>query len=202
MEKLIQRPEQNPHNAIPIIDTIPSPAAATAIIPAAYITPICTPVLDWELFFFYFFFPIVLDIRLDVFFTVVLTYVLNYAAYFSEIYRGGINSIDKGQYEAAHALGISKGQTMKDIILPQTMKAVLPPTVNETANLVKDTALASTLPVVDLMKAANSAVNRLTDITPFIFAAIIYFIMTLVVTLIAGRIEKYFSRYDEKGEDK
>ena len=151
-----------------------------------------TPLL-LQLFFFYFFFPIVLDIRLDVFFTVVLTYVLNYAAYFSEIYRGGINSIDKGQYEAAHALGISKGQTMK---------AVLPPTVNETANLVKDTALASTLPVVDLMKAANSAVNRLTDITPFIFAAIIYFIMTLVVTLIAGRIEKYFSRYDEKGEDK
>ena len=160
-----------------------------------------TPLL-LQLFFFYFFFPIVLDIRLDVFFTVVLTYVLNYAAYFSEIYRGGINSIDKGQYEAAHALGISKGQTMKDIILPQTMKAVLPPTVNETANLVKDTALASTLPVVDLMKAADSAVNRLTDITPFIFAAIIYFIMTLVVTLIAGRIEKYFSRYDEKGEDK
>lgn len=159
-----------------------------------------TPLL-LQLFFFYFFFPIVLGIQMNVFLTVVLTYVLNYAAYFSEIYRGGINSIDKGQYEAAHALGIPKKLTMKDIILPQTMKAVLPPVVNETANLVKDTALASTLPVIDLMKATNSAVNRMTDMTPFIFAAIIYFIMTLVLTLVAGRLEKHFSRYDEKGEE-
>lgn len=159
-----------------------------------------TPLL-LQLFFFYFFFPLVLNIQMNVFFTVVLTYVLNYAAYFAEIYRGGINSIDRGQYEAAFALGISKRQTMTDIVMPQTMKAILPPVVNEAVTLVKDTALASTLPVIDLMKATNSAVNRTTDMTPFFFAAIIYLIMTFVLTIISGRLEKYFSRYDAKEED-
>ena len=156
-----------------------------------------TPLL-LELFFFYFFFPLVLNIQMNAFVTVVLTYVLNYAAYFAEIYRGGINSIDRGQYEAAHALGLSKRQTMGDIILPQTMKAILPPVVNETITLVKDTALASSLPVIELMKATNSAVNRMTDMTPFFFAAIIYLIMTFVLTVVAGRLEKHFSRYDAK----
>ena len=156
-----------------------------------------TPLL-LQLFFFYFFFPLVLNIQMNAFVTVVLTYVLNYAAYFAEIYRGGINSIDRGQYEAAHALGLSKRQTMGDIILPQTMKAILPPVVNETITLVKDTALASSLSVIELMKATNSAVNRMTDMTPFFFAAIIYLIMTFVLTVVAGRLEKHFSRYDAK----
>ena len=158
-----------------------------------------TPLL-LQLFFFYFFFPLKLGVKISAFTAVVLTYVLNYAAYFAEMYRGGINSIDRGQYEAAHALGLSRGQTMRDIILPQTMKAILPPTVNEAITLVKDTALASTLAVTDLMKATTSAVNRMTDMTPFFFAAIIYLIMTFVLTLIAGKLEKYFSRYDAKEE--
>ena len=158
-----------------------------------------TPLL-LQLFFFYFFFPLVLDIQMNAFVTVVFTYVLNYAAYFAEIYSGGINSIDRGQYEAAHALGLSRRQTMGDIILPQTMKAILPPVVNEAITLVKDTALASSLPVIELMKATNSAVNRMTDMTPFFFAAIIYLIMTFVLTVIAGRLERHFSRYDAKGE--
>ena len=158
-----------------------------------------TPLL-LQLFFFYFFFPLKLGVKISAFTAVVLTYVLNYAAYFAEIYRGGINSIDRGQYEAAHALGLSRGQTMRDIILPQTMKAILPPTVNEAITIVKDTALASTLAVTDLMKATTSAVNRMTDMTPFFFAAIIYLIMTFVLTLIAGKLEKYFSRYDAKEE--
>ena len=158
-----------------------------------------TPLL-LQLFFFYFFFPLVLGLQMNVFVTVVLTYVLNYAAYFAEIYRGGINSIDKGQYEAAHALGLSRKQTMADIILPQTMKAILPPVVNEAITLVKDTALASTLPIIELMKATNSAVNRMTDMTPFFYAAMIYLLMTFVLTLAAGQLEKYFSRYDAKEE--
>ena len=132
------------------------------------------------------------------FLAIIIGFALNYAAYFAEIYRGGINSIDRGQYEAAHALGLSKRQTMGDIILPQTMKAILPPVVNETITLVKDTALASSLPVIELMKATNSAVNRMTDMTPFFFAAIIYLIMTFVLTVVAGRLEKHFSRYDAK----
>ena len=153
-----------------------------------------------QLWFFYFFFPFNFGITFDALTTAVLTYVLNYAAYFAEIYRGGINSIDRGQYEAAHALGLSRKQTMFDIILPQTMKAILPPVVNEAITLVKDTALVSSLAVVDLMKATNSAVNRMTSLTPFFYAAIIYLLMTFVLTLIAGRLEKYFSRYDAKEE--
>ncbi len=158
-----------------------------------------TPLL-LQLFFFYYFFPLVLDIKMNVFITVLLAYVLNYAAYFAEIYRGGINSIDIGQYEAAHSLGLSRRQTMMDIILPQTMKAILPPVVNEAITLVKDTALASTLPIIDLMKATNSAVNRMSDVTPYFFAAVIYLLMTFILSLLARRLEKYFKRYDGKGE--
>lgn len=159
-----------------------------------------TPLL-LQLFFFYYFFPLVLDIKgMNVFVTVLLTFVLNYAAYFAEIYRGGINSIDIGQYEAAHSLGLSRRQTTMDIILPQTMKAILPPVVNEAITLVKDTALASTLPIIDLMKATNSAVNRTSDVTPYFFAAVIYLLMTFVLSLLARRLEKYFKRYDGKGE--
>ena len=153
-----------------------------------------------QLFFFYFFFPLVLHLQISVFLTVILTFVLNYSAYLAEIYRGGINSVDKGQHEAAFALGLSKKQTLLDIILPQTMKAVLPPIVNEAITLVKDTALASALPLVELMKATNSSVNRMTDITPMLFAALIYLIMTLVLTVVAGRLEKRFARYDRPEE--
>ena len=86
-----------------------------------------TPLL-LQLFFFYFFFPIYLNIRTPAFTTAAFTFVLNYAAYFAEIYRGGINSIDKGQYEAAHSLGLTRRQTMFGIIIPQTMN--LAATVN------------------------------------------------------------------------
>lgn len=159
-----------------------------------------TPLL-LQMFFVYFFFPMKLNIMISAFTAVIIAFVLNYAAYFSEIYRGGINSIDRGQYEAAHALALSKSQTMKDIILPQTMKATLPPIVNEAIILVKDTALASSLgTVLELMKATNSAVNRMTDLTPFFAAAVIYLVMTFVLTLIAGKLEKYFARYDAKEE--
>ena len=127
-----------------------------------------------QLWFFYFFFPFNFGITLDALSTAILTYVLNYA------------------------LGLSKGQTMKDIILPQTMKAIMPPVVNEAITLVKDTALVSSIAVIDLMKATNSAVNRMTSLTPFFYAAVIYLIMTFVLTIIAGRLEKHFSRYDAK----
>ena len=153
-----------------------------------------------QLFFFYFFFPFTLDITIPTLPTACITFVLNYAAYFAEIYRGGINGIDRGQYEAAYVLGLSRGQTMKDIILPQTMKTILPPVVNEAITLVKDTALASSIGDIELMKATQSAVNRETDISIFVWPAAIYLVMISVLTLAAGRIEKYFMRYDAKEE--
>ena len=129
----------------------------------------------------------------------VLTFSLNSAAYISEIFRGGINAIDRGQYEAAMSLGVGYRDMMKDIILPQTMKAVLPPVANEAITLVKDTALASTIgTVIDLMRSTSTTVNRLTDMTPFVVAALIYLIMTGVLTFGTGKLEKYFKKYDAK----
>lgn len=149
-----------------------------------------------QLFFFYFFLPLTFDIQLDIFNTSVLTFVLNYAAYFAEIYRGGINSIDKGQFEAAQALGLSKRQTMLDIILPQTMKSILPPVFNETIVLVKDTALASTIGMPDIMKVTTGIVSSTSNTAIFVGAAGIYLILNLVLTLVQKKLENHFSRYD------
>ncbi len=151
-----------------------------------------------QLFFFYFFLPIAYDVRLDVFTTSVITFVLNYAAYFAEIYRGGINGIDQGQYEAAHALGLSRSRTMIGIVLPQMMRIILPPVSNEAIVLIKDTALASVISLGELMKASKAAVNRDVDPMAYFVAAIIYLILTFVLTLIAGKLEKRYNVYSQQ----
>lgn len=158
-----------------------------------------TPLL-LQLFFFYFFLPMWFGdmFRFDAFTTAAFTFILNYAAYFAEIYRGGINSIDKGQYEAAHSLGLSKSQTMFGIILPQTIKCVLPPISNEAIVLMKDTALVSAIGAMDLMKASASAVNRDVNPTAYLIAAIIYLILTFLLTLLSNYVERRFSIYDAK----
>lgn len=156
-----------------------------------------TPLL-LQLYFFYFLLPIQFDIRIPLFATAVITFVLNYAAYFAEIYRGGINGIDRGQYEAAKALGLSKMQTMFGIILPQTMRIILPPVSNEAIVLVKDTALASAISLGELMKASKSAVNRDVNPTAYLAAAVIYLIFTFILTLISNKLEKRFTRYNQR----
>ncbi len=158
-----------------------------------------TPLL-LQLFFFYFFIPITFGIRFSPFTTAALTFVLNYAAYFAEIYRGGINSIDKGQYEAAHSLGLSRSQTTFGIILPQTMKCVLPPVSKDANVLIKDTAQVSVMGVADLMKAATSAVNRDVSSLAYLVAAVIYLIFTFLLTLLSNYLERRFSKYDAKEE--
>lgn len=150
-----------------------------------------------QLFFFYFFFPIYLNIRWEAFPTAVFTFVLNYAAYFAEIYRGGIKSIEVGQYEAAKSLGLSKAQTFKDIVLPQMTRIVLPPVSNEVITLVKDTALASVIALADLMKVAQGIVNRDGTLYAYLIAAGIYLIFTFIATLILNNMEKRYSRYEE-----
>lgn len=156
-----------------------------------------TPLL-LQLYFFYFLLPIQFDIRIPLFATAVITFVLNYAAYFAEIYRGGINGIDRGQYEAAKALGLSKTQTMFGIVLPQTMRIILPPVSNEAIVLVKDTALASAISLGELMKASKSAVNRDVNPTAYLAAAVIYLIFTFILTLISNKLEKRFTRYNQR----
>ena len=156
-----------------------------------------TPLL-LQLYFFYFLLPIQFDIRLPALTTSIITFVLNYAAYFAEIYRGGINGIDRGQYEAAKALGLSKMQTMVGIVLPQTIKIILPPVSNEAIVLVKDTALASAIGLGELMKASKGAVNRDVDPTAYFVVAVIYLMFTFILTLASNRLEKRFKRYDER----
>ena len=153
-----------------------------------------------QLMFFYFFPSIVLNVQIDAVTTAIVTFILNYAAYFAEIYRGGMKSIDNGQYEAAKALGLSGRQTLFGIVIPQTMRVILPPVFNEVITLVKDTALVMVIGAGDLMKATNSVVNTTSRISPLMIAAVISLLMTFVLTLGANSLEKYFGKYDRKGE--
>lgn len=153
-----------------------------------------------QLFFFYFFFPIYLGIRLPAFPTAAFTFVLNYAAYVAEIYRGGINSIDKGQYEASHSLGLTKRQEMFDVVIPQMMRVVLPGVANEAILLIKDTALASVITLQEIMRVSAGMVNRDGKLSVYIVAAIVYLFFTFITQTIADKVEKHFSKYDEREE--
>ena len=127
----------------------------------------------------------------------VLAFVLNYAAYFAEIFRAGIQSVDRGQYEAAKSLGMSYGQTMRRIVLPQMVRHILPPMSNETITLVKDTSLIYVLALNDLLRAARNIVQREFTVTPFIVAAAFYLIMTLVLTWVFQRLELRYAQQDK-----
>lgn len=152
-----------------------------------------------QLLFVYFALPLIpyVGIRLDDFPAAVLAFVLNYAAYFAEIFRAGIQSIDRGQYEGAKVLGMSYTQTMRRIILPQVIKRVLPPVSNETITLVKDTSLIYVLAMNDLLRTARAIVQRDFSTTPFIVAGIFYLAMTLVLTWGFQKLEQRYAAYDE-----
>jgi polar amino acid transport system permease protein len=125
-----------------------------------------------------------------------VTFIINYAAYFTEIFRAGIQSIDKGQYEAAKALGMNYGQTMKRIIIPQAIKVILPPTGNEAVTLIKDTALVSVIALADILRNAKSVVSRTASVEGYLIAAVLYLIMTFVIIKIFKHIEKRFAYYN------
>lgn len=129
---------------------------------------------------------------LDRFVAACLGFILNYAAYFAEIFRGGLLAIDKGQYEASQVLGLNKWQTLTKIILPQMFRIALPSVANESVTLVKDTALLYAVAVPELLHFAQTAVNRDFTIVPFFVAGVIYLIMTLVLTFIFKWLEKRF----------
>jgi polar amino acid transport system permease protein len=129
---------------------------------------------------------------LDRFVAACLGFILNYAAYFAEIFRGGLLSIDKGQYEASQVLGLNKWQTMTRIILPQMFRVALPAVSNESVTLVKDTALLYAVAVPELLHFAQTAVNRDFTIMPFFLAGIIYLIMTLILSMFFKWLEQRF----------
>lgn len=152
-----------------------------------------------QMLFIYFALPFipVIGVRLPDFPSAILAFVLNYAAYFAEIFRAGIQSIDRGQYEGAKVLGMSYPQTMRRIVLPQVLKRILPPMSNETITLVKDTSLIYVLAMNDLLRAARGIVQRDFTTSPFVVAAAFYLIMTLVLTYCFQRLEKKYAVYDE-----
>ena len=162
---------------------------------AAYIWIMRGTPLMLQLLFVYFALPMI-GLRLPDIMAALLAFTLNYAAYFSEIFRAGIQSIDRGQYEAARMLGLTYGQTMRRIVIPQMIRRVLPPMSNETINLVKDTSLIYILAMNDLLRVARSIVQREFDMTPFVVAGVFYLAMTFVLTWGFGRLEANFAKYD------
>ncbi|MBQ9316253.1 MAG: amino acid ABC transporter permease [Atopobiaceae bacterium] len=125
----------------------------------------------------------------------ILGFVLNYAAYFAEIYRGGIESIPVGQYEAAEVLGYSRTQTFMRIILPQVVKRIMPSVTNEVITLVKDTSLAFTLAYQEVFSLAKQISASQTSFMPFLIAGVFYFVANYVVEFVMGRIEKALDYY-------
>ncbi len=151
-----------------------------------------------QIFFFFYCLPLFTPFKLDRLSTAIFTFVLNYAAYFAEIYRGGIESIDRGQREAAKSLGFSRWQTMRLVIIPQAVRRVIPPISNEVITLIKDTALVYVIGVPELMKAAKDANNRDVNPTAYFIAALIYLALTFLLTLVARQMEKRYSRHERK----
>ena len=149
-----------------------------------------------QLLFVYFALPMI-GIRLPDIAAALLAFTLNYAAYFAEIFRAGIQSVPKGQYEAAKTLGMNYTQTMRRIILPQVIRIVLPPVSNETINLVKDTSLIYILAMNDLLRVARTIVQREFDMTPFLIAGVFYLAMTFVLTWMFKKLEAYYGKYDK-----
>lgn len=126
---------------------------------------------------------------------IFIAFILNYTAYFAEIFRGGINSIDIGQYEATQVLGLSKTHTFMKIILPQVIKNVLPSIGNEVITLVKDTSLVYILGASDVLKAAKAVSNRYSAFSPYIFVGFVYLAITAVLTKALTKIENKYNYY-------
>lgn len=125
----------------------------------------------------------------------IIGFVINYAAYFAEIYRGGIESIPVGQYEAAEVLGYTRGQTFGRIILPQMVKRVLPPVTNEVITLVKDTSLAFVLSYAEMFTIAKRVANSISSVMPLFVAGLFYFVFNAIVAWAMEKIEKRMSYY-------
>lgn len=125
----------------------------------------------------------------------VLTFVLNYAAYFSEIFRGGMQAVNKGQYDGAKVLGFNRVQTMRYIILPQVFKTVMPSVGNEVISLVKDSSLVYVIGLGDLMRAGNIAVARDITLVPYLMVGALYLLLTIFLTSILRAIENRLNYY-------
>lgn len=152
-----------------------------------------TPLL-LQILFIFFGLPLI-NISIPRFPAAILAMVLNYGAYFGEIFRAGIISIDKGQFEGAEVLGLSKKDTFFRIIMPQALKRIFPPVANEIVTLVKDTALVYVVGLDELLKVAKIASNRLSSIMPFVVIGVVYLLFNSLITKVLESIEKRFGYY-------
>lgn len=152
-----------------------------------------TPLL-LQLIFIFFGLPIV-GLTFDRFTAAILAFVLNYGAYFGEIFRGGIQSIEKAQYEAAEVLGLTPSKIFIRIILPQTIKRILPSIANEVITLVKDTSLVYVIGIGELLRASKIASNRDASLIPLVVVGMFYLILTAILTKAFKMIEEKFSYY-------
>lgn len=148
-----------------------------------------------QLIFVYFAPYYLFKLSYDRFTAVIVAFSVNYACYYAEIYRGGIESIPPGQYEASKVLGFTKKQTFFRIILPQVIKRILPASGNEVITLVKDTALAQVIGVAELFRVAQTAASKDFSTMPIFLAGVFYFVMNWVVSTIFIRLEKKLNYY-------
>ncbi len=154
-----------------------------------------TPLL-LQLMFVYYGLPVISpSLTMPAFPCAIIAFSLNYTAYFVEIFRGGIQSIEHGQLEAADVLGLSRYQTMRRIVMPQAIKRVLPSLGNEVITLIKDTALVYTIAIHELLRVTQIAATRDFRSDAFIAAAIIYLLLTFVCTRLQKRVENKFAYY-------
>lgn len=137
-----------------------------------------------------------LNIVIDRFPAAIIAFTLNYAAYFGEIFRAGISSVDIGQNEASQVLGLSKKDTFFRIILPQAFKTILPPIANEIVTLVKDTALVYVIGIDELLRVGKIACNRDSSLLPLLIIGIVYLILIGIFTKIFDKIEKKYQYYN------
>lgn len=126
---------------------------------------------------------------------VLIAFVLNYACYFSEIYRGGIESISRGQYEAGYVLGLTKSQVFRKIVLKQVVKRIVPPMSNEIITLIKDTALANCIMVSEIIKQAKELAATKALVWPLFYTGIFYLLFVGLLTILLGRLEKKLSYF-------
>lgn len=153
-----------------------------------------------QMFFIYFAPYYIFGIPLSMeskFSATIVAFIINYAAYFAEIYRSGIQSIPRGQYEAAEVLGYSRLQTFMIIVLPQVIKRILPAMGNEIITLVKDTSLAFAIGVAEMFSTAKALVASQVSMLPFVFAAVFYWVFNFVVEVVLGRVEKKMGYYHD-----
>ena len=148
-----------------------------------------------QLIFVYFAPSVIFHVGLGRFVAAIIAMVINYACYFAEIYRGGIQSIPQGQYEASKVLGFTKSQTFMRVVLPQVVKKIIPPLGNEVITLVKDTALVQVLGVAELFHVAQTQSGRLVSVMPLFIAGLFYFIMNWTVSKSFDIAEKKLDYY-------